>query len=280
MKIIIASMLLALSLNGFSQSTTKFYFDEGMHPVSQKKAEIYGTGEMDSGLYKLTCYYLKRKNPLACVAHFTDSTQSVHEGRYHLYFENGATATEGNYHNGEKDGLWIINNKEGLLSDSAQYKNGRAITFTGFYGLPANHQKIVTVDDMANNKFHTTLYDDRGNVISNEEVPQDYTGIYFNCDTLCSFPGGPAAWQRYISKALMSHIDDLSDGDYGTALLRFAVDSDGNITDVRPLTMKTSRLAIFSFNAIDGGPKWIPAEHDGKKVKTIMIQPVTLSNPN
>ncbi|MEO8821067.1 MAG: energy transducer TonB, partial [Ginsengibacter sp.] len=62
-------------------------------------------------------------------------------------------------------------------------------------------------------------------------------------------------------------------------LIRFSVDKDGNITDVSPLTMKTSRLAMIAFNAIDGGPKWIPAEQDGKKVKTIRIQPITLDNP-
>lgn len=280
MKIIIAPLLLILSLNGFSQSTTKFYFDEGMHPASQKKAVIYGTGEMDSGLYKLTCYYVKRKNPLACVTHFRDSTQSVHEGRYQYFYDDGRTANEGYYHNGEKEGLWIINNKEGFLTDSAQYINGRAIMFTGIYSLQANHQKIVTVDDVLNNKFYTTLYDARGNVLSNEEVPQDYAGVYLYCDTACSYPDGPAAWQHYISKAIIGHIGDFSDADYGTALIRFAVDSDGKITDVMPLTMKTSGLAMIAFNAIDGGPKWVPAVHNGKKVKTIRIQPVTLSNLN
>ena len=214
------------------------------------------------------------------MVYFKDSTQQVREGRYQFYFENGTTASEGNYYNGEKEGLWIINNKEGFLSDSAQYRNGRAIMFTDIYSLQANHQKIVTVDDVLNNKFYSTLYDGRGNVVSNEEVPQDYAGVYLYCDTACSYQDGPAGWQRYISKAIASHIDDFSDGDYGTVLIRFAVDSDGNITDVRPLTMKTSRLAMIAFNAIDGGPKWIPAVHDGKKVKTIRIQPVTLSNSN
>src|SRR5665213_688232 len=279
MKIIITFYLLAFSLNGFSQSTTKYYFDEAMHPTSKKKADIFGTGEMDSGLYKLSCYYVKRKNPIACVAHFTDSTQNVHEGGYHFYFENGTTATEGNYHNGEKEGLWINHNKEGRISDSVEFKNGMALKRTAFYDVFANNQKIVTVDDLANNKFYTTLYDSRGNVLSNEEAPQDYSGVYFYCDTACTFPDGPAAWQHYISKAIMDHINDLSDDDYGTVLIRFVVDSDGKITDVSPLTMKTSRLAMIAFNAIDGGPKWEPAVHNGKKVKTIRIQPVTIANP-
>jgi hypothetical protein len=279
MKFLIASLLLVFSLNAFSQSGTKFYFDETMHPAPKKDAVIFGTGEMDSGLYKLTCYYLKRKKPLACIAHFTDSTQAVHEGWFQYYYNNGVTGTKGRYHNGEKEGLWIDYNQKGVISDSVEYKNGMALMRTAFYDLPANHQKLVTVDDVVNNKFYTTLSDTKGNVLSNEVIPEDYTGVYMNNDTLCSFPGGPEAWQRYISKALISHIDDFTDADYGTVLLRFMVDTDGTISDVRPLTMKTSRLAMIGFNAVDGGPKWIPAQHDGKKVKTFVIQPLTLENP-
>ena len=63
MKTVFTSLLLVFSFNSFSQSSAKFYFDEAMHPVSKKKAVIYGTGKMDSGFYQLTCYYLKRKNP-------------------------------------------------------------------------------------------------------------------------------------------------------------------------------------------------------------------------
>lgn len=280
MKIIIASLLLMLSLNGFSQSTEKFYFDQDMHAATKKKALIYGTGEMDSGLYKLTCYYLKRKNPIACLAHFTDSTQSVHEGSYQFFFENGKTGTIGNYRKGEKEGLWIDYNEKGTINDSVAYRNGSALKRTGFYDLSAKNQKMITVDDVVNNEFYITLYNIHGDVISKEKVPQDYANVDFNNDTISSFPGGAAEWTRYMSKAIISHIDDFSNADYGTVLLRFIVDSDGSITDVRPLNMKTSRLAMIAFNAVDSGPKWIPAVHDGKKVKSIKIQPVTLSNSN
>lgn len=279
MKIVIASLLLVSSFNAFSQSSAKFYFDKAMHPAPKKNAVIYGTGEMDSGLYKLTCYYSKRKNPLACVAHFTDSTQSMHEGWFQYYFDNGATETKGNYHNGKKEGLWIDYDKEGAINDSVEYKDGMALMRTGYYNLPLHHQKLVTVDDVANNKFYTTLYDANDSVLSREEKSEDYTDVYLNDDTLCSFPGGPAAWQQYIFKALRSHIDEFSEADYGTVLLRLVVDSAGNITDVRPLTMKTSTLAMIAFNAVDSSPKWIPAQHDGKKVRAIKIQPITLQNP-
>jgi hypothetical protein len=157
--------------------------------------------------------------------------------------------------------------------------NGMALMRTGFYDLPLHHQKFVTVDDVANNKFYTTLYDANDSVLFREEISEDYTDVYLNDDTLCSFPGGPAAWQHYIYQAISSHIDELSDADYGTVLLRLVVDSAGKITDVRPLNMKTSTLAMIAFNAVSSSPKWIPAQHDGKKARSIKIQPITLKNP-
>ncbi|MEO6869892.1 MAG: energy transducer TonB [Ginsengibacter sp.] len=278
MKIIFASFLLITSLNGFSQSPTKFYFDGYMHPASEKKAEIYGTGETDSGRYKLTCYYLKKRHPLACIEYFTDATQTTHVGSYQDYYENGKISTQGNYRNGQKEGLWSGFDREGKSTYSNQFTNGNATHSVQYFYLSDSHQTLVTEDNLTNNELYSTLYDAHNNVISKETVPENYTGISFNNDTLCSFPGGPAAWTRYVSQAIMNHMDELSFDDYGTVLLRFVVDSSGNISDVKPLTMKYSRLAMIAFNAVDSGPKWIPAEKNGKKVKVIRIQPVTVQN--
>jgi len=279
MKMILTSLLLVVFATGFSQSSTQFYFDADMHPAPKREAVISGTGVTDSGLYKLTCYYMKRKHPLACVTRFTDSTQQVHEGGYQYYFDNGVIGAEGKYRNGEKDGLWKYYNQEGEISDSMEFKNGRATIVKGFYYLPRK-QMLEMIDDVTNNELYITMYDSHGNVISNEDTPEDYTDLYFNTDKECSFPGGPREWSHFISQAIIKHIDQLSDGDYGTVLMRFVIDSSGNISEVRPLNMKYTTLAKIAFNALDAGPKWIPAERNGKKVKTIRIQPVTLQNPD
>ena len=280
MKIVLTSFLLVVVATAFSQHATQFYFDATMHPVPRKEAVISGTGETDSGLYKLTCYYMKRKHPLACVAHFTDSTQQVHEGRYQYYFENGITSADGNYKNGEKHGLWTGYYQDGKIEDSIEYKNGRTVTAKDFYYLPYSHEILETLDDVANDQFYATTYDLHGVAVSTENIPEDYTGLYLNVDKECSFPGGLHEWSHYISQAITKHIDELSDVDYGTVLVRFVIDSSGNISDVRPLSKKYSTIAKIAFNAIDAGPKWVPAERHGKKVKTIRIQPVTLQNPD
>lgn len=93
------------------------------------------------------------------------------------------------------------------------------------------------------------------------------------------FPGGADAWQRYIRKAIMSQLDEFSDADYGTCIVQFIVDKNGNVSDVKATTMTGTRLAEIATNAIRKGPNWIPAMQNGQYVNAYRIQPVTLNKP-
>ncbi len=85
MKILLTPLLLILFTSGFSQSSGKYYFDEALHPVSKKEAVIFGTGETDSGLYKLTCYYMKRKQHHTFKRVFSFSIISTVAGQYSIF---------------------------------------------------------------------------------------------------------------------------------------------------------------------------------------------------
>ena len=94
-----------------------------------------------------------------------------------------------------------------------------------------------------------------------------------------SFPGGAQAWARYITNAIKDNIDKLRRSDYGTCIVRFIVDTKGRVSDVEATTMKKSRLAKIAIEAISNGPKWIPAQQNGKLVNAYRLQPVTLEPP-
>ena len=91
-----------------------------------------------------------------------------------------------------------------------------------------------------------------------------------------SFPGGAQAWATYITNAIRDNINKLRRSDYGTCIVRFIVDTKGRISDVEATTMKKSRLAKIAIDAISNGPKWIPAQQNGKFVNAYRLQPVTL----
>ena len=61
----------------------------------------------------------------------------------------------------------------------------------------------------------------------------------------------------------------------GTCVVQFIVDTDGDISELQPLTMQGTLLSRTVVEALKNGPKWIPAMQNGHKVKAYRRQPVT-----
>jgi len=250
-----------------------------MNVVQQRDAVISGTGEWKDSLYAVTCYYIKSHKP-AGIFHYTDATLSKRQGPCEFDSEKEGIQTKGRYSNGDRDGLWLTTHKDGRLDDSTFFDKGAAITCVRFYYYPDKHLELETEDDVIDQKFYALAYTDRGQLFSVDSTTQDYTNVSFAEDTVAQFPGGPAGWTRYITKQIQAHIDNLTDKDYGTVLLRFFIDTSGNISNVRALTMSGSLLASIGIQAVEKGPAWIPARQKGRNVKAFRIQPLTLTNPD
>ena len=112
------------------------------------------------------------------------------------------------------------------------------------------------------------------------EKKEDPDKIFTKVEIEATFPGGLQAWSRYVSRAIQSHIDEFSESDYGTCVVRFIVDKTGKVSDVQATTMKGSKLAEVAVNAIRNGPNWVPAQQNGRYVNAYRLQPVTLQNPD
>ncbi len=91
-----------------------------------------------------------------------------------------------------------------------------------------------------------------------------------------SFPGGEAAWIKYITRAFSDAEIKFKNSDQGTCRVRFIVDKKGNISDVEALNMKRTKLAKFAVEAISNGPRWKPASQNGKFVVAYREQPISL----
>lgn len=119
------------------------------------------------------------------------------------------------------------------------------------------------------------------NVIGNAPVSvrDESDAIVINVDIQASFPGGNNAWLKYVQRSIERELDEFTDADYGTCMVKFIVDKTGNVSDVHAATMKGTKLAEIAVNAIRKGPKWIPAQQNGRYVNAYRIQPVTLRKP-
>lgn len=115
--------------------------------------------------------------------------------------------------------------------------------------------------------------------IGKSDNPSDSI-TYSKVEIEASFPGGPAAWTKYITKQILQNADQFRKKDYGTCVVKFIVEKDGHINEVEAVTMKKTRLAKIAVEAIENGPKWIPAQQDGRNVKAYRLQPVILTEPD
>lgn len=94
------------------------------------------------------------------------------------------------------------------------------------------------------------------------------------------FPGGDEAWNKYILQKVQTNIDKLvKKKSYGTCEVQFIVDTDGSISNIEPLSLKNSVLAKVLVNAIKEGPKWKPAQQNGRIVRAWRRQKVTFRAP-
>jgi periplasmic protein TonB len=102
--------------------------------------------------------------------------------------------------------------------------------------------------------------------------------VFEKVEIEASFPGGDAAWTKYVYNAFKNvDFDTWKNSDQGTCRIRFIVDKKGNISEVKAMNMKRTRLAKFAVEVIENGPRWSPAMQKGKPVNAYREQPITFS---
>jgi periplasmic protein TonB len=104
--------------------------------------------------------------------------------------------------------------------------------------------------------------------------------IFTKVEIEASFPGGPAAWTAYVQKEIEASLDEFTESDFGTCMVKFIVDKSGKVSEVEATTMRGSKLAEVATNTIRKGPNWTPAQQNGRNVNAYRLQPVTFSSAN
>ncbi|MEO8109515.1 MAG: energy transducer TonB [Ginsengibacter sp.] len=112
------------------------------------------------------------------------------------------------------------------------------------------------------------------------EKKEDEDKVFTKVEIEAQFPGGASAWTKYVTRAISSNIDEFTESDFGTCVVKFIVSKDGSISNVEATTMKGTKLAEIATNSIRKGPKWTPAQQNGRMVNAYRLQPVTLTNPD
>jgi N-acetylmuramoyl-L-alanine amidase len=181
------------------------------------------------------------------------------------------------------------------IKNSLLFLNGKKVSYAEIEKLNPSDIKEISVlkgksaiqkygEKASEGVVEISTFENNNNSSNNNTVTISATNI--NLDELftkvekpATFPGGQASWVKYITQKIKETEDEFTDKDYGTCLVRFIVDKDGNVSDVQALTMQGTHLAKIGVDAIRQGPKWIPAKQNGQIVAAYTQQPITLTKP-
>ena len=112
-------------------------------------------------------------------------------------------------------------------------------------------------------------------VVAPKQDVTDYDKVFTKVEVAASFPGGLDGWKRYLERNLQYPESAQENGTQGVIKVQMVVDKDGNITEVQALNNPGDGLAEEAMRVIKKGPKWVPAEQNGRKVTYRFVQNVT-----
>lgn len=92
--------------------------------------------------------------------------------------------------------------------------------------------------------------------------------------TSASFPGGPAAYVKYMNNNLQYPETAQKQGIEGRVLLQFVVEADGTISEIKVLRSAHKLLESEALRLIKKMPDWIPATSERENVRSHFQMPI------
>ena len=119
--------------------------------------------------------------------------------------------------------------------------------------------------------------EDKGSSVIEAPKSDEEDKVFTKVENEAEFPGGNAAWARFVQK----NLDGFNPADEGAppgkynVIVRFIVSKDGSISDVQSETKFGYGMEEKAINCIKKGPKWKAALQNGRNVNAYRRQPVT-----
>lgn len=93
-------------------------------------------------------------------------------------------------------------------------------------------------------------------------------------EVMPQFPGGQIAMLKYIMENMKYPEQAMKEGIQGRVAVRFIVEKDGSISDVKPILSVHPLLNKEAVRVVESMPKWTPGKHNGKPVRVRFNLPV------
>ena len=93
-------------------------------------------------------------------------------------------------------------------------------------------------------------------------------------EVMPQFPGGQIAMLQYLMKNIKYPEQAMKEGIQGRVTVRFIVEKDGSISDVKPILSVHPLLNKEAVRVVESMPKWTPGKQNGKPVRVRFNVPV------
>ena len=113
----------------------------------------------------------------------------------------------------------------------------------------------------------------KGVVEAPKKDEEDYDKTFTKVEIESSYPGGAAAWQRYLLKTLRYPQEAQDNEIQGSVIVQFIVDKEGIVSNVEAIS-GPNELRDEAVRVIKKSGNWTPAVQNGRKVKSYKKQPI------
>jgi periplasmic protein TonB len=228
------------------------YLDDAGNPIKQKKAtSLQQVVHFDDTLWEFNSY--RMHGPRIRSFRSSDDNGTVLNGRYVTYSAAGSADTMGAYVKGRREGIWSIYNLKGRMLAQQLYQDG---------------QLLWTKDTLQLNQHVDSLKMARRDSV--------YIGHFTKIEIESDFPGGAAAWLRYLNKNLRYPDEAVNNRIQGQVIIAFIVDTLGHI----PLSSAWVNASVEysldeeALRVIVTSGMWTPAIQNGRRLKSYKRQPI------
>jgi TonB-dependent SusC/RagA subfamily outer membrane receptor len=137
---------------------------------------------------------------------------------------------------------------------------------------------VIAVTDKGTKDEVTAIFH-APKIQKNIDLSQNNDPIFYTAQKAAQFPGGGEGWIRYLERNLNRDVPVVNGAPIGQykVILSFVVTSDGDIKGVKAVADPGYGTAAEAIRIIEKGPKWVPAEQNGKKVNYFITQSIAFA---
>jgi len=144
-----------------------------------------------------------------------------------------------------------------------------------------NENQVISTEtiksDITTHVVKAPVKEDGSHVMDDAEKDSNKEMDFVKVEVEASFPGGQAAWIRYLKSKLNANepVENGAIPGVYQVIIKFIVSKTGEISEIKAETSYGFGMEEEAIRVIKNGPKWVPALQNGTYVNAYRSQPIT-----